>query len=177
MNRIYIYGEVQVEETVEDMLKSYNIALSDKKAKMKLLNNLKSDYFKTKNELFEDIQAACQAAKRLEEISLGKKSLLSSVAYIERLIDSERRSNRPNKKNRLEQLMVFREKAKMLEAARQGPEKFLNEMAVGKYEVTVMQAISNAETEDDVDDDDESNNNNETIFSKVAQTVKDAIFS
>ena len=43
---------------------------------------------------------ACTAAKRLEEISLGK-SLLSSVDYIERLIDSERRSKRPNKENRL----------------------------------------------------------------------------
>ena len=47
---------------------------------------------------------ACLAAKHLEMISLGK-SLLTSVDYIERLIDSERRSQRPNKENRLIQVI------------------------------------------------------------------------
>lgn len=51
--------------------------------------------------VFADIQDACRAATRLEEIALGK-SILSSVDYINRLIDSERRSNRPNKENRFE---------------------------------------------------------------------------
>ena len=62
--------------------------------------------FLTSLQVFADIQEACRAATRLEEIALGK-SILSSVAYIERLIDSERRSNRPNKENRLNMFHYF----------------------------------------------------------------------
>ncbi len=58
-----------------------------------LMTNFNNVYFFT-------FQAACAAAKRLEEISLGK-SLLTSIKYIEILIDSERKSDRPNKQNRL----------------------------------------------------------------------------
>ena len=77
----------------------YNIALNDKGAKLKLIKKLLKDYKDHKEQVFADIQEACKAAQRLEEIALGK-SLLSSVAYIDRLIDSERRSDRPNKDNR-----------------------------------------------------------------------------
>lgn len=72
-----------MEETIEDMLKNYNIAVNDRKAKLKLLNKLKTDYFEEKAELFEKIRTACEVSKRLEEISLGK-SLLTSVDYIAR---------------------------------------------------------------------------------------------
>ncbi len=78
----------------------YNIALTDKGAKVKLVRELLLAYMLKRKQIFENIQEACRAAKRLEEIGLGT-SLLSSVAYIERLIDSEETSNRPNKTNRL----------------------------------------------------------------------------
>ena len=77
----------------------YNIAMNDKGAKVKLLQTLLKEYKQHKDQVFENIQDACRAAQRLEVISLGK-SLLSSVEYIDRLIDSERRSKRPNKENR-----------------------------------------------------------------------------
>ena len=82
------------------MLKNYNIALTDKNAKLKLLKTLEKEYFDQKNALFEDIKVACAAAKRLEEISLGK-SVLTSVDYIARLIRSEELSKRPNKASRI----------------------------------------------------------------------------
>ena len=44
MSRIYIYKTVEVEETVEDMLKRYNIASNDKVAKIKLLLSLMKEY-------------------------------------------------------------------------------------------------------------------------------------
>ena len=72
-----------MEETIEDMLKNYNIAVNDRKAKLKLLTSLKKDYFVEKGDLFEKIRTACEVSKRLEEISLGK-SLLTSVDYIAR---------------------------------------------------------------------------------------------
>ena len=42
---------------------------------------------------------ACETAKELESIALGK-SVLTSVDYIKRLIESERKSSRPNKEDR-----------------------------------------------------------------------------
>ena len=62
------------------MLQKYNIALNDKKSKLKLLVNLYEEYKLQKQELFEDIQLACKAAKRLEEIALGK-SLLTRYGF------------------------------------------------------------------------------------------------
>lgn len=131
------------------MLKDYNIALNDKKAKVKLLQNLKLDYMKQKEDLFSDIRQACAAAKRLEEIALGK-SLLTSVEYINRLIESERRSNRPNKQSRIEQLKAFKDKAEMLADAKQGPDKMLNKLT--NYEATVMKAIKLAEAEEELEE-------------------------
>ena len=89
------------------MLKNYNIALYDKNAKLKLLKKLEKEYFDQKNELFEDIKVACAAAKRLEEISLGK-SVLTSVDYIARLIRSEEMSKRPNKASRIGKRHAFK---------------------------------------------------------------------
>ena len=72
-----------MEETIEDMLKNYNIAVNDRNAKLKLLKKLEKEYFEEKDDLFADIRTACEVSKRLEEISLGK-SLLTSVDYIAR---------------------------------------------------------------------------------------------
>ena len=81
-------------------MRKYNIALTDKGAKVTLLQTLLKEYKQHKNQVFANIQEACRAANRLEEIGLGK-NILSSIQYIARLIESERRSNRPNKENRL----------------------------------------------------------------------------
>ena len=89
------------------MLQNYNIASTDTDAKVQLLEKLLDNYLKTKISVFEDINLACDAAKRLEVIGLGK-SILNSVKYIEVLIDTETRSDRPNKAERLEQLRHFR---------------------------------------------------------------------
>ena len=69
-----------MQETIGDMLQKFNIALNDKKSKLKLLVNLYEEYKLQKQELFEDIQLACKAAKRLEEIALGK-SLLTRYGF------------------------------------------------------------------------------------------------
>lgn len=91
--RIYIYNEQVIEETIEDMMDRYNIASNDKTAKVKICQALLYDYRELKEEVFENIENACLAARRLEEIGMGK-SILTSVDYIERLIVSEEQSNR-----------------------------------------------------------------------------------
>ena len=140
---IYVYTKMEIEETVEEMAHKYNIAIDDKAGKVKILKKLKSEYKAQKDELFFDIGQACLAAKRLEVIGLGK-SILTSVAYIQRLIDSEEKSNRPNKANRIEQLKAFKEKAELLADARQ--DKLLEKLSA--YERTVMEAIIKAEAEE-----------------------------
>ena len=105
--RIYIYEEVERSETVQSMLDKYEIASNDKEGKLKLLQALLADYSKKKEEVFEEISQACVIATRLEGIGLGR-SALNSVAYIERLIDSEEKGSKPNKADRLKQLRHFR---------------------------------------------------------------------
>ena len=81
------------------MLNTYNVAVNEKDAKLKILRELMKEYKQEKERVFKDIKDASAAATRIEEIALGK-SLLTSISYIERLIESERCSNRPNKTNR-----------------------------------------------------------------------------
>ena len=143
-DRIYIYSEVQSEETIEDMCQKYNIATSDKNAKKKLLLNLFEEYKAYKAGVFEDISRAADAAKRLEEIAL-KNTFLTNVSYIERLVKAEEMSNRPNKKHRLEQLNDVLQKAKILEDAKNNPETLTGH--VNSYEETILDKINNIEDE------------------------------
>ena len=42
--RIYIYTKVESEETIQEMMDKYNIALNDKGAKVKILRKLLKDF-------------------------------------------------------------------------------------------------------------------------------------
>merc|ERR1719510_2488476 len=98
-DRIYIYTEVESEDTIEDMCQKYNIAINDKNAKKSLLLTLFQEYSTCRDEIFAHICQAANAAKRLEEIAL-RNTFLTNVYYIERLIKSEEISNKPYKKER-----------------------------------------------------------------------------
>lgn len=156
-DRIYIYGKVEVEETIEDMMKNYNIAVNDRNGKLKLLRELQKEYYLEKDNLFVNIKTACDVAKRLEEISLGK-SVLTSVDYIARLIRSEENSNRPNKAARIKQLTEFKKKAQLLADARSNKLEKLTTLT--SYEKTVREAVEKAEMEDEEDQEMEDSNNN-----------------
>nr|XP_047145613.1 uncharacterized protein LOC105850390 [Hydra vulgaris]XP_047145614.1 uncharacterized protein LOC105850390 [Hydra vulgaris]XP_047145615.1 uncharacterized protein LOC105850390 [Hydra vulgaris] len=147
-DRIYTYTKVELEETIEDMMEKFNIAMNDKGAKVKILQKLLNDYNNHKNKVFVDIHAACQAAVRLEEIALGK-SILSNVDYIDRLIESERCSNRPNKANRIKQFQHFRERAVLLRDAQSNPNSLTGN--ISKYEETVVAEIKKMEEKLDGD--------------------------
>jgi len=126
------------------MCEKYNIATTEKDAKKKLLMNLFEEYKVYKAEVFNDIRRAAEAAKRLEEIAL-KNTFLTNVSYIERLIKSEEMSNRPNKKNRLEQLNDVLQKAKILEDAKNNPQTLTGH--VNSYEATILDKINNINDE------------------------------
>ena len=120
------------------LVKRYKVICSVRRTKVNRLKRLKSEYKEQKNSLFKYIQKACEATKRLEESSLSQ-SALTSVAYIERLIEFERDSKRPNKQYRIEQLQRFKGRAEALSMARDG-------IAAEKdqYEEYVMKAIEKA---------------------------------
>ncbi len=81
------------------MADKYNVALGDNTAKVQLLYALLGEYIDLKSDVFNDIMSACETARELEAIALGK-SVLTSVDYIKRLIEAERKSHRPNKEDR-----------------------------------------------------------------------------
>ena len=133
-DRIYIYDSVEEEETIQDMADKYNIALGDRDAKAELLYKLMEDYTSLKSKVFNNIMSACETSKELEAIALGK-SLLTSVDYIKRLIQSEEKGNRPNKEDRLGQLQHFLERAELLAAVRGDSSNLTTHMS--DYEKTV----------------------------------------
>ena len=102
------------------------------------------EFFDLKANVFKNIRLACETAKELESIALGK-SVLTSVDCIERLIESERKSSRPDKEDYLEQLNFFLGRAEFLQAARTDYD--YHDMATddkSAYEVTVIAAINEA---------------------------------
>ncbi|XP_065641346.1 uncharacterized protein LOC100199872 isoform X1 [Hydra vulgaris] len=138
-DRIYVYTKVEVVETIEDMMNRYKIALNDEQAKKKILQKQLDDYIKLKKRLYKKIYKAGLATKKLEEISI-KRSYLNSVTYIERLIESEWKSNRPNKLDRIKQLEHFKERAKLLNKMQKDPE--MNDFwTMSEYETSVMNGI------------------------------------
>jgi hypothetical protein len=56
IQRIYIYTKVETEETIQDMLDKYNIAMNDKGATVKLIQKLLKEYKLQKEQVFADIQ-------------------------------------------------------------------------------------------------------------------------
>lgn len=143
-DRIYVYDEIEVESTVEDMMNRYQIAVNDKDGKKKLLLSMLTEYRAYRKKTFDNIRSASLAAKSLEEIAL-RQSFLTNVTYIERLIKSEEASSRPNKKIRLEQLDHFRKIALTLQQARTDPNSLTS--TVSNYEATILNAINNIKDE------------------------------
>ena len=105
--RIYIYDTVEQEETIQDMMERYNIALGSHGDKLQLLRSMMQEYIDIKVKVFQNISLATQTTKELEEIALGRNSTLTSVEYIKRLIESEKKSSRPNKEDRYLLVVYF----------------------------------------------------------------------
>ena len=82
------------------MMERYNIAMGSHGDKLQLLRSMMQEYIDIKVNVFDSIAKATETTKELEKIALGKNSTLTSVAYIKRLIESEKKSSRPNKEDR-----------------------------------------------------------------------------
>lgn len=144
--KVYVYTMTEQEETIKDMLDRYNIAMEDKGAMKKLLKNLLGEYKGYKENVYCDIKSAAEATNRLDEIAM-KNSFLTNVEYIERLIEGEKKGNRENKENRLEQLKNILGMAEILKDAKENPTSLTEH--VSKYEQTVLKRI--AEMDEDID--------------------------
>ena len=86
----------------------------------------------------EDIVAAAEASRRLDEIAL-RNNYLTNVDYIERLIETERANSRAHKQRRIEQLLGMLDMAKILQSAKNNPLILTEHMS--NYEKTVQGRI------------------------------------
>lgn len=109
-DRKFVYEETNVEITIEEMMERYQITMNDKEGKEKLLAKIHKEFRVYRQGTFEDLCSASYVAKSLEEIAFNRSSL-TTMTYIERLIESEETSSLPNKNTRLEHLHDFREMA------------------------------------------------------------------
>ena len=137
-DRVYSYTPERKVETIKTMLDKYNISIQDKNAKQRLLENILKDYKALKLKLLEDIVAAAEASRRLDEIAL-RNNYLTNVDYIERLIETERANSRAHKQRRIEQLLGMLDMAKILQSAKNNPLILTEHMS--NYEKTVQGRI------------------------------------
>ena len=145
-SQIYKYIPETVHETVNDMLRAFNIASSDKNAKKKLLEGLLQQYQVYKQTVYNNIQGAAAATNRLDEIAM-RNTYLTNIDYIKRLIDSEERGSREHKENRLKQLRNMLKMAVILDSAKNNPQTLTK--PISDYEQTVIKRIEGLEEEDD----------------------------
>ncbi len=106
--KICKYISEDMEETIEDMLKRYSVAATDKHAKKNLLQKLLAEFTADKEELLRNIGAAAEISKELD-----KKGMRNT----HNLIELEKRGSNPHKGPRVEQLRAVLDLEKTLKSA------------------------------------------------------------
>mmetsp|Transcript_24645 Transcript_24645/g.32157 ORF Transcript_24645/g.32157 Transcript_24645/m.32157 type:complete len:923 (+) Transcript_24645:201-2969(+) len=128
-------------ETINDMLQRYNVGKNEKNKKKVLLNNMLLEYKDLKKDVYEKIKISAEVHSKLATLCI-KPTFLSSVDYIKRLIEEERKSSRPGKIDRINALQNLLGMAEMLQKAK----KFVNNQIkptdfVSEFENTVRKKI------------------------------------
>jgi hypothetical protein len=111
--RYELYEENEI-RTIEDMKERYQKAQLDGKAIQDLYESLKNDFKKTQTKVYGMIHGAQQAIERLDQIAL-KPNPLTSVNYIELLIESEEQEVKPGWKQRIDHLREAKRNAETIQ--------------------------------------------------------------
>ncbi|CAF3803842.1 unnamed protein product, partial [Adineta steineri] len=115
-----LYQEKET-RTVEDMKKRYQQAAKDGKTKLNIFEALKLDFQETQREVCRMIGRARRAIMRLEQIAL-KPNPLSTIQYIELIIETEKNEAKPGWQERISHLNEAKEKAKIIEKVKTTPD-------------------------------------------------------
>jgi hypothetical protein len=123
VNNTYQFELYQEKETrtIEDMKKRYQQATQDGKTKLNIFEALKNDFQETQKEVCRMIGRARQAIVRLDEIAL-RPNPLSTIQYIELIIETEKNEAKPGWQDRIRHLNDAKQKAQIIEKVKTTPD-------------------------------------------------------
>lgn len=121
-NNSYQFELYQEKETrtIEDMKKRYQQATQDGKTKLNIFEALKNDFQETQREVCRMIGRARKAIIRLEQIAL-KPNPLSTIQYIELIIETEKNEAKPGWQERIHHLNEAKKKAELIAKVKNTP--------------------------------------------------------
>ncbi|XP_062413755.1 uncharacterized protein si:ch73-170d6.2 [Pungitius pungitius] len=120
-NQMYkwIYKEVEVEQTIDELKKKYQVAIDAKAPVQELIGKLNADHACVQMDVEKLMKTSAQSLNRLKEIAL-KPNPLSTPEYIDMLIEGEKASAEPGWKKRVESLTTIRQNAVILAKVERG---------------------------------------------------------
>lgn len=109
---IHIYSTVWETHTYKDLKKKHDIAEGEKKEAKKFLAENEEKLTNMQVEVYLQIERAQKSIKRLEQIAL-KPNPLTTVQYLDLLIESEKQQVKPGWEKRVQQYVKFRADAEL----------------------------------------------------------------
>lgn len=103
------YKEVTEKRTIKDLKDKYMKATKEKFSVQEVINKLNNEYKQVQDKVVELVETSGKCLNRLKEIAL-KPNPLSTLEYIDMLIEAEKSEAKPGWKKRVETLMAMREK-------------------------------------------------------------------
>ncbi|XP_062894941.1 uncharacterized protein LOC134341109 isoform X1 [Mobula hypostoma] len=115
-NQKYKFNYVTKKEkrTYDELKKNYEMAYGEKMTQQNIMESLQQEFVVVQNVVLEFIEQLSISIRRLEEIAL-RPSPLSTPAYIELLIQSEKEEAKPGFLDRIQALRDVKERAELIE--------------------------------------------------------------
>ncbi|XP_072115057.1 uncharacterized protein [Mobula birostris] len=134
----YVYEKVKKKKTLGDIKKKYEKACGEKITQEKIMEELKQEFEGVQNAVLELIVQLSQSIRRLEEVAL-RPNPLSTPAYIDLLIQSEKDEGKPGYMERIQSLTMVKEQAVLMEQVisngKQSSEDMGQDLLTGKKDV------------------------------------------
>ncbi|XP_072115068.1 uncharacterized protein [Mobula birostris] len=115
-NQKYKFDYVTKKEkrTYDELKKNYEMAYGEKMTQQNIMESLQQEFVVVQNVVLEIIEQLSISIRRLEEIAL-RPNPLSTPAYIELLIQSEKEEAKPGFLDRIQALREVKERAELIE--------------------------------------------------------------
>ncbi|XP_006804680.1 uncharacterized protein LOC102776635 [Neolamprologus brichardi] len=109
----WVYKEVKEKRTIKELRKKYLKAKGEKMTVQALVDKLNAEYDCLQAEVVKLVERSAECLNRLKEIAL-KPNPLSTLEYIDMLIEGEKSEAKPGWKQRVQSLMSMKEKAELM---------------------------------------------------------------
>ncbi|XP_072115069.1 uncharacterized protein [Mobula birostris] len=110
----FVYVTKKEKRTYDELKKNYEMAYGEKMTQQKIMESLEKEFDEVQNAVLEFIEQLSMSIRRLEEIAL-RPNPLSTPAYIELLIQSEKVEAKPGFLDRIQALTEVKERAELIE--------------------------------------------------------------